>query len=415
MKKQITLQEYVSKDYRLTADQLDALLRVSKALHLSIEPVQGSIGKYRLRPDSTVGAVEIEDVSVLIKPKIEMTQLLSLASYAIGKLEFKKELFDFKDAETLPDALALALVAAARRAFGRGLLRGYLSEEDALFTVRGRIRFDEQIRRRYGIPLPVELRFDEFTEDILANRLVKAAAARLGQMTLRSPKARRGLGWVAAILESVSLLEFRQRRVPEVRFDRLNDHYRQVVELARLILLHSEFESFRGDVRASGFLINMNDLFQEFVTQALRETLGVSERTLRADKGVDEIALDKEGEVQVFPDLTLWDGRHCMFVGDAKYKDLTDKKVRNADLYQLLAYATALDLPGGLLIYAQGAPGETTYQVKNAGKLLMVAALDLSGSIEDILSRVSDIADMVKDLRDKALPEKTTATASSQI
>ena len=106
-----------------------------------------------------------------------MPQLLSLACYAMSKLEIQKELFDFKEDETLPDILALALSQAARGAFSRGLLRGYLTEEDALHTVRGRIRFDEQIRRRYGIPLPIELRFDEFTEDILANRLVKAAAA----------------------------------------------------------------------------------------------------------------------------------------------------------------------------------------------------------------------------------------------
>ena len=31
-----------------------------------------------------------------------------------------------------------------------------------------------------------------------------------------------------------------------------------------------------------------------------------------------------------------------------------ESNVPNADLYQLLAYATALDLPGGLLIYAKG-------------------------------------------------------------
>ena len=410
--KQIDLREYVTNDYQLTVDQIDALLRESKVLHLAIEPDKGNKGRYNLTPGSTVGALEFDGLSVLIKPKIGIPQLLSLACYAMGVYMPQDNPFDFQKADTLPDVLARNLVSAARRAFGRGLLRGYLTEEEALHTVRGRIRFDEQIRRRYVIPLPVELRFDEFTEDIQANRLVKAAAARLGRMRLHSSEARRGLGWIAAILENVSLLEFR-RRVPEMRFDRLNEHYRHVVGLARLILLHSEFESFRGDARASGFLVDMNVLFQEFVTQALRETLGVSERTLRADKGVDEIALDKEGEVQVFPDLTLWDGRNCMFVGDAKYKDLTDKKARNADLYQLLAYATALDLPGGLLIYAQGAPGETTYQVKNAGKLLMVAALDLSQSIEDILSRVSDIADMVKDLRDKALPAKTTATASS--
>ena len=31
-----------------------------------------------------------------------------------------------------------------------------------------------------------------------------------------------------------------------------------------------------------------------------------------------------------------------------------NERVPNADLYQLLAYATALDLPGGMLIYAEG-------------------------------------------------------------
>ena len=382
---EINLQEYVASEHKLTADQLVALLRVSNTLHLTIEPVQGTKGKYSLKPDSTVGAVEIDGVSVLINPKIEMTQLLSLACYAMGRLEFRKEQFDFKEAETLPDILALALNRAARRAFSRGLLHGYLTEEDALHTVRGRIRFDEQIRRRYGIPLPVELRFDEFTEDILANQLVKAAAERLGRMRLRTSEARRGIGWITAILENVSLLEFRRRRVPEVPFDRLNEHYRHVVGLARLILLHSEFESFRGDVRASGFLIDMNVLFQEFVTQALRETLEVSANTLRAEKKV-HLAVDKK--VNMYPDLSWWDGETCTFVGDAKYKKVDDRSAPNADLYQMLAYTTALDLPGGILIYAKGEADTATYVVRHAGKRLEVFALDLSGSLDQVLARV---------------------------
>ncbi len=388
----LNLKEYDSSEHRLTTEQLDALLRESKTLDLTIEPVRGARERYRLRPGSTVGALDFDGVSVLIKPKIEMTQLLSLACYAMSKLEVRKELFDFKEDESLPDMLAIALSQAARRAFSRGLLRGYLTEEDALHTVRGRIRFDEQIRRRYGMPLPVELRFDEFTEDILANRLVKAAAARLGRMTLRSSEARRGLGRIAAILENVSLLDFRRRNVPEVRFDRLNEHYRHVVGLARLILLHSEFESFRGDVRASGFLINMNDLFQEFVTQALREALNVSDKTLRDDRGIRRLTLAEENRVQLKPDLSWWDGETCRFVGDAKYKKIIHSSVPNADLYQLLAYATALGLPGGLLIYAQGEAEAATYKIRNTCKQLEVVALDLSGSLEEILDRVKVIA-----------------------
>ena len=400
--KQINLQEYQdSKQTPLTISERDLINDTLPSV--SIEPVKGKGCTYILRPGSTVGALEIDDLSILIEPKIGIPQLLSMACYALGLYKPQvQKLFDFQKAPAIPDVLALSLIEAARRAFGRGLLRGYLSEEDALYTVRGRIRFDEQIRRRYGIPLPVELRFDEFTEDILANRLVKAAAVRLHHMTLRSSEARRGLGWIAAILESVSLLEFRRRNVPDVRFDRLNEHYRDVVGLARLILLHSEFESFRGDVRASGFLINMNDLFQEFVTQALREVLNVSDKTLRDDKGIRRLTLAEENRVQLKPDLSWWDGETCMFVGDAKYKKIDHSSVPNADLYQLLAYATALDLPGGLLIYAQGEAEAATYKIRNACKQIEVVALDLSGTLEEILAGINVIACKIKLMRNKA-------------
>jgi 5-methylcytosine-specific restriction enzyme subunit McrC len=400
--KQISLKEYQeSNPILLEVDERDLLKDLLSSV--SIEPVKHTPNKYRLTPGSTVGALEIDDLSVLIKPKIGIPQLLSLACYAMGVYKpQEKHLFDFQKDQALPDVLALALTAAARRAFGRGLLRGYLTEEDALHTVRGRIRFDEQIRRRYGIPLPVELRFDEFTEDILANRLVKAAAARLRHMTLNSSDARRGLGRIAAILENVSLLEFRRRNVPEVRFDRLNEHYRHVVGLARLILLHSEFESFRGDVRATGFLINMNNLFQEFVTQALREALNVSDKTLRDNKGIQTVTLAEKNKVRLEPDLSWWDGEKCMFVGDAKYKKIDHSTVPNADLYQMLAYATALDLPGGLLIYAQGEAEAATYKIRHTCKQLEVVSLDLTGTLKDVLDRVNDIACKIKSLRNEA-------------
>ena len=268
--------------------------------------------------------------------------------------------------------------------------------------MRGRIRFDEQIRRRFGIPLPVEVRYDEFTDDILANRLVKAAVARLGAMRLRSRQARRGLGWVAAVLDNVSPAEFPPNDVPKVTFDRLNAHYRGVVELSRLILRHSAFESGRGTVRAAGFLMDMNVVCQEFVTTALRDALGVSERTFRSDSGVRGVTLDKAGRVTLKPDLTWWDGGTCMFVGDAKYKKVTGESVPNADLYQLLAYATALDLPGGMLIYAQGKAEPVVHKVRDSGKRLEIAALDLSGTLDEVLAHVESLADRVRDLRDEA-------------
>ena len=405
MTRRIDLKEHDTSEYPLSAPGRDALLTEAKTLGLSIVPVIGAEGVYSLRPGSTVGAVEIGELSVLIEPKIGIPQLLSLACYAIGRFQPRPELFDFTREYALPDVLALALSAAARRAFSRGLLHGYRTEEEALHTVRGRIRFDEQIRRRFGLLLPVEVRYDEFTDDVLANRLVRAAAARLGGMRLRS-LARTGLGRVVAMLNNVSPEEFPPNAVPEVRFDRLNEHYREVVALSRLVLRHGSFESRRGQVRASGFLMDMNVVFQEFVTVALREALRVSDRVF-LEKTIG--SLDERGRVGLRPDLTWWLGRECVFVGDAKYKRVTVESVPNADLYQLLAYVTALDLPGGLLVYAKGEEDTAEHRVRHSGKRLEVAALDLSGTLDEVLDRVGRLAEKVTALRDDALALRRAA------
>ena len=410
--RELNLQEYQrSGPFLLSAPKRDVLRKLP--LSLTIEPAESSDTHYFLRPESTVGAIEIGNLALIIKPKIDIPKLLSLACYAIGKVKFQREDFDFPDHYALPDALALGLASHSRQAFSTGLLHGYRSEEESLQTVRGRVRFDEQLRRRFDHFLPVEVQYDEFTADILANRLVKAAVHRLGRMRLRSPEARQSLGWVAGMLDDVALLEFPPSEVPAVTFDRLNQHYQRVVELSRLILRHGAFESDRGSVRASGFLMDMNVVFQEFVTQALRDALGVSDHafcewTIKS--------LDEEDEVRLRPDLTWWDGPSCVFVGDVKYKNITGERVPNTDLYQMLAYTTALDLPGGLLVYAQGEADTVSYNVRHCGKRLETAALDLSGTLDDVLVRVRGIAQRVAALRDESrsgLPGTAALTAAA--
>ena len=398
----IDLQEHTTTNepYPLSATEHHHLRQALPSVFL--DPAERE-GEYYLRPGSIVGAFEIGELSILIEPKIGIPQLLSLACYAMGVIKHHDlRMFDFKRDEALPDMLAHALSAAARRAFRRGLLHGYRTEEEALYGIRGRIRFDDQLRRRFAIPMPAEVRYDEFTNDILANQLVKAAVVKLGGMQLRSKDARRGLGWIGGLLADVSWVDFPSRRVPDVAFDRLNEHYRMVVELARLILRHGEYQSGRGGVRSFGFLVDMDVLFEEFVTRALREALGVSKRTFRKVRHSDGVTLDEKSSVRLEPDLSWWDSSICRFVGDAKYKRMSNQSVPNADLYQMLAYATALDLPGGMLIYAKGEAKPVLHQVRHLGKWLEVAAFDLSGSLDHIIVRVEKLADRIKAMRDEA-------------
>lgn len=397
----LRLREYEPHEAHLSVEDRDTLRAAVSSL--TVEPVTGQEAVYRVTPGSTVGTFELGDLAVCIRPKLEVSRVLFLASYAMGAFRLRDEPYAFEDKETVVEALAPALVATARRAFGRGLLHGYRAEEEALHTVRGRITVAEQVRRRFDIPLPVEVRYDDFTDDILPNRLVKAAASVLGAMHIEASDAREGLRWMDATLGNVSLLRFAPLDVPAVAFNRLNEHYREVVELSRLILRYRAIEMDRGGVRANGFLMDMNEVFQGFVTRALRESLGVSDRILRSDKNLPRpIWLDEGRRKRLEPDLSWWDGSAYTFVGDAKYKRVQDKRVPNADLYQMLAYATALDLPGGLLVYAEGEKPPVVHEVRNAGKRLEVAAVNLSGSIADIRASIDELAQRVRALRDEA-------------
>lgn len=379
----------------------------------SIEPSADREDAYDLTPGSIIGALEIGDLSVSIQPKLDIGRVLYLASYAMGAkgaVDLRQERFDYELQPTLVEPLVHALTRAARRAFARGLLHGYRTEEESLYTVRGRIRAADQLRRRFGIPIPIEVRYDDFTDDILPNRLVKAAAAQLGKLRIHSRQSRIDLGWIAATLNNVSLVEFPTTAVPEVKFDRLNEHYREVVTLARLILRHVAIETGRGGVRANGFLMDMNMVFQEFVTRALREELRLTDQVFVSDKNLPwTIYLDEGQQIRLAPDVSWWNGHTCVFVGDAKYKLIEDKRAPNADLYQLLAYTTALGLPGGLLIYAAGDTNDIVHRVHNAGKRLEIATLNLSGSVEDLQGKIRNLARRVRSLRNEVNRERQAA------
>ena len=84
------------------------------------------------------------------------------------------------------------------------------------------------------------------------------------------------------------------------------------------------------------------------------------------------------------PDLAWREGRSYTFVGDAKYKRLAPAGFEHADVYQMLAYCTAVGLPSGLLVYAAGESEAGSYKIRNAGKTIEVTSIDLECSLEEV-------------------------------
>ena len=394
----LTLTEYQTvKGVLLSRKQRDGLRSLTQSI--TIVPAVGSDDHYDLTASSEVGAVYVPDLAIEIRPKISIDRVLFMVSYSLDPRRWREEVFDFTES-SLVEAVIPGFILHVRRAFQRGLLQGYRMEETALTTIRGRLRFDDQLRKRFGVFPPAEVRYEEFTEDIEVNRLIKAATAGLGKLRIRSAGVRRSLRAFDSLLSTVSLVQYDRQRLPEILFNRLNEHYRPAIDLAKLILRSMAFELAHGQTCAAAFLIDMNQVFEDFVVVALREALNLSKRAFPQGTEGKRLHLDKSNRVKLEPDISWWEDGCCTFVGDIKYKILTGNK--NADLYQLLAYLIGTDLQGGLLIYAAGEKEPVVHQVLNVGKSLELAMLDLSGTPEMILEQIQKTAMRVRHLREKA-------------
>ncbi len=338
--RQLTLTEYLPEaGVSLSMQERDTLRAVAPSI--TVTPTVGREGHYDLIPGSWVGAINLDALAIEIRPKLPIDRALFLLSYAVDPRSWKQMGFDFSEHASVLEAIIPGFAFQARRAIRRGVLQGYRTEETALATVRGRLRFDDQIRNRFGLFPPAEVRYDEFTQDIEVNRLIKAAIARLGRMRIRSDAARRSLRLFDSALETVSLVHYDPRQLPDVVYTRLNEHYRPAVELAKLILRSTSFELRHGEVRASAFLVDMNEVFENFVVVALRDVLRLSARTFPQGASGRPLRLDSAERIALKPDLSWWDGGACTFVGDVKYKRVNVAGVEHHDLYQLLAYTVS--------------------------------------------------------------------------
>lgn len=400
----------------LTPADRDTLLE-KYAKEITVTPLAGSDEgemKYcSLTPGSVIGTIRLKNVDIVIQPKIPISNVAFLISYSLDKQRFfdRNDEFDFLHSPTLTELIVASFAQRARHAMRMGLLHGYRVEEDALSTLRGRWRIDDQLRRHAGCIPPIEVRFDLFTEDIVENQILKAAVRRLRHMTIRSEKSRRTLVGLESALQTVSDVYFDSRRLPQVVFSRLNRHYEQAIELACLILRSISFDLGHGALASSSFLIDMNDVFENFVITALREELKLDTRRFpRNCVGHRFPYLDEGHRIALEPDISWWDGRYCRFVGDVKYKRLAEfGGIKHPDVYQMLAYCTASGLPSGMLIYAKGEENPIRHQLVNCGKEIEIIALDLSQPPRKILEQIAIIAIKIKQIYERHVPAAHTS------
>jgi 5-methylcytosine-specific restriction enzyme subunit McrC len=346
-------------------------------------------GVWLVGPAGKVGAAQIGDIEIRIKPKVEIARLLFLLGYAQRAAAWQPDTVPVAEAADLVPVVAQALWRQTERAIHQGLLPGYILVEESSQVLRGRLRESEQLHRHHGLPLPLEIRHDEFTTDIPENRILRTACERMLAVPCVDAESQRMLRRLLRDFSDVTPISCGDP-VPEWQPSRLNVRYHAALRLAELVLRATSVEHESGGVAVNGFLLDMPELFEDFVTAALREAL-VATYGGRV-QGQERNYLDEAAQVILRPDI-VWKIRGSVVaVVDAKYKAEKPAGYPNADLYQLLAYCTVLGLPNGHLVYAKGNEETARHVVRRSGVEIFCHAVDLSLAPDRLISQMHDLA-----------------------
>jgi 5-methylcytosine-specific restriction enzyme subunit McrC len=369
----------------LSADQAVAIEQAELA-----DVVPGpTAGTWYVRTGSKVGVVLGDDWELRVRPHLSVPGLMFLLGYSRDQRGWRRDIAEFEEEDDLLAAIASGFSWHAIWALERGALRGYIRHDERRHDLRGRVLFGEQLSRG-GLPLPVHLTYDEFTEDVLENRILRTATQLLLRLQRVPIDARRRLLRIRALLEHVPpLSEWRGVTAPPP--NRLNERYAPALRLAELVLSSASLSLERGATRSTTFVFDMNKVFEDFVTVAFREAMRPYGGQVRDQ--VTPYSLDEDHELKLKPDLSWWNDGRCLAVLDAKYKAIDDGVMKHPDAYQMLAYCTAYNLRRGYLVYAKDSGLQPrTHVVRHSDHEIVVIAVDVEAERAELTSSIRELA-----------------------
>ncbi|MBF8173352.1 restriction endonuclease [Streptomyces olivaceus] len=382
-------------EWELTPAQIMAL---DECRYVQVRPSRRA-GWCRLEALDWVGAARIgrgeAQVRLSVLPKVDVDRLLHLLGYTDEKYLEDGGPADATPRSDLLPAVARAYTRAAQRALRQGVLLGYRETDAAEPVLRGRLRAGAQMTRRPGLPLPLEVTYDEHTVDIPENQLLLGAALRLLRVPGVEGRRRTALHALAAHLDGVAP-PVPGTPPPTWRRNRLNARYHRPLALAELILGGASYELEDGRaVTVDGVMFQMWRVYEAFLSRALGEALTRrAGGTYRQQDRSHFLAPPRKYVLN--PDLVHYlpaptGGRRVAAVVDAKYKH----GFHRDDLYQMLAYCVRLGLSDGHLVYAAGRPDKVHVPVAGGEVRLHRHVLDLNQPPHRLNQHIDALAETV--------------------
>lgn len=344
---------------------------------------------------------------------IRIENIYYMLAYAYRNLrESDKDFVGEEKFENAADLLAAILARGMNTQIKRGIQKDYIAKSNSLRSPKGKIDVSMTVSKQLMINKQVMCEFDEYSADILMNKILKSTAYTLCRSAEVSSEHKKSLKRSLLYLNEVSYINIKHIPWKELKFHRNNTEYRFLMNICHLIAEGLVISENGKSVKMRAYVDDqlMSRLYEKFLLEYFRKHYPIFKVTASfIDWKTDDGMIDLLPQMR--SDVTIEYGDIVMIV-DAKYYSKTmqsnqfsdRRSIHSNNLYQIFTYVknkawnVSSDVMG-MLLYAKTDEVVTPNEkYEMSGNKIYVRTLDLGTEFKEIEVQLSNIAKIIKEI-----------------
>ncbi len=356
---------------------------------------------------SHIGVVQFSNFTVKVLPKFSLNikNLPKLIAYAFDLDDIiipESEITFQAEEKQLIDILITFFVRKCQQLLRQGLVKSYVTYQDDVKFLRGKLMLKQQIRHVIRKKPEFACEFDELEYNNLENQILLFCLKRSYHFTesdsLRK-EIRRLIHQFSGLIDDIQITfdDF-----DKINYNRLNQHYKKIHDLCKLIISATGIGDFYQERQhiVSSFFVDMNKIFEKFVTRLFREFYPES-HTVESQKGKRAWQTDSGGGSYIRTDILLTNETGQTKIIDTKYK----RKLSREDPYQIGFYIHEYKQREGFAIlpkYSDSTTQSMTSQVQEI--TIYVRTIDIDETIDLLYSHDEQSRNQLKTIVQTLVP-----------
>ncbi len=284
-------------------------------------------------------ATDEEDSNVLTK-KIFLNMLTTMKDFP-GKTYSEASLNIGK--MNLYELFIAMYIREVQKLIKRGIKSSYVTMEENLNCLKGKILFSENIKRNLAHNERFYVRYEDYNLHTPENKLIKATLEKLLRLTT-STKNAKDIMQLLLPFEMIESSKNYDSDFAKVVIDRNNEDYRLLILWARVFLYNKSFTTFSGDINSRAILFPMGVVYESYVAKEIKKTFTpYGWDVFVQDHRYHLFTESNNNRFALRPDIVI-KKQDKTIVLDTKWKRLVNNRVKNygilqADMYQMYAYS----------------------------------------------------------------------------